>query len=204
MSYEIDASQIGAGRKFLRGMKRAAENAQYRAVNRVASKTRTAASKRIRQDVRLKAGYVNQNLKVAKKARREDPTAVIRARRRPTRLARYGAKQLTKRAPEAQGDPLRGIASGRKAAGVAVNVDRSTGRSKMPGAFLIPLQTAGVMGLFIRTGAGRDDIKHLYGPSVDQVFRSVLPEIQGGVSQNLETEYRRQLAFAVRKEAKKL
>lgn len=201
MSYEIDASQVGAGRKFLRGMKRAAENAQYRAVNRVASKTRTRASKRIREDVRLKAAYVNKNLKVVKKARRDDPNAIIRARQRATRLARYGAKQLTKRAPGAQGDPSRGIAAGRKAAGVAVNVARSTGRSKMPGAFLIPLNNSGLMGVFIRRG-GR--LQHLYGPSVDQLFRRVRGETHEKVAEDLEAEYRRQFAFAVRKEAKKL
>ncbi|WP_017941710.1 phage tail protein [Thioalkalivibrio sp. ALE6] len=201
MSYQIDASQIGNSRKFLRGMKRAALNAQYRAVNRVASKTRTKASKGIREDVRLKAGYVNQNLKVVKKARRDDPQAVIRARQRPTRLARFGAKQLTRRAPNALGDASRGIGAGRKAAGVAVNVGRTTGRSKMPGAFLMPLRNAGVMGVFVRNG---NRLQHLYGPSVDQLFRRLRGEIHDDVSADLAAEYERQLSFAVRTEAKKL
>lgn len=69
-----------------------------RAINRVASKTRTAASKAIREDVRLPASYVNENLKVSQKASINNPEAVITARKRPTRLARYGAKQLARAA----------------------------------------------------------------------------------------------------------
>ncbi|WP_018869508.1 phage tail protein [Thioalkalivibrio sp. ALgr3] len=211
MSYTIDTSDLPASRKFLRGMRRAAENAQYRAVNRVASKTRTKASKRIREDVRLKAGYINQHLKVSRKARRDDPRATITARKRPTRLARFGAKQLTRRAPGAAGDPLRGIGAGRKAGGVAVNVSRNTGRARMPRAFLIPLSTTrgnvfggqqtertGHMGVFVRDG---NRIRQLYGPSVDQLFRRLRGEIHGDVSADLQTQYQRQFSYYLRREA---
>ncbi|WP_018875287.1 phage tail protein [Thioalkalivibrio sp. ALJ8] len=217
MSYTIDTSNIGAARRFLRGVQRAAQNASYRAVNRTAQQTRTQASRRIRQEVRLPARYVNDNLKVVKRARRDDPTAIIRGRRRPTRLARFGAKPITKRAAGARGDALRGIGAGRKAAGVSVNVGRTSGRSKMPGAFLIPLSSVrtnvfggqqrdrtGHMGVFVRTGSGRGAIRHLYGPSVDQLFNRLRRDLQAETTGLLSREYERQLGVLMRREAGKL
>lgn len=203
MSYRIDARQITRATGFLRGTVRAVEKAQMRAVNRVASKTRTAASKAIRQQVRLPASYVNQNLTVTRKATINQPEAVISGRKRPTRLARYGAKQMTKAAKGAAGDMTRGIAPGRKQAGVSVAVKKGGSRKKMRKAFLIPLQGSGEMGVFVRTGPGKKDIRHLYGPSVDQVFRGIRTELQPEIRRNLVSEYKAQLAYALRQESKR-
>lgn len=197
MSYRIDSRQFKAAQKHIRAVIRANEKAQYRAVNRVASKTRTAASKAIRDQVRLKARYVNENLKITQKASTRLPEAKISARIRPTRLARFGPKQVTRSAPGARGDSLRGIGPGRKQAGVSVSVQRRGRRRKMRGAFLMPLRNTNKMGVFVRTGLGRGDIRHLYGPSVDQVFRSVRSDIQPDVRRELRKEFRAQLRFAM-------
>ena len=199
MSYRINATQVTKATEFLKGAVKAVETAQTRALNRVASKTRTAASKAIRQQVKLPASYVNQNLTITKKATATQPEAVISGRKRPTRLARYGAKQMTRVARGSAGDMVRGIAAGRKQAGVSVAVRKGGARKKMRKAFLIPLQGSGEMGVFVRTGRGKKDIKHLYGPSVDQVFRGVRSELKPEIRRNLVSEYQAQLAYALRK-----
>lgn len=203
MSYSINAKDISNAKNILKGAVRAVEKAQMRAINRTANKTRTAASKAIRQDVRLKASYINENLKVSKKASRNNPEAVITGRKRPTRLGRYGAKQMSRAAKGASGDIARSIAAGRKQAGVSVAVKKGGSRKKMRKAFMIPLKGSGAMGVFIRTGRGKKDIKHLYGPSVDQVFRSVRRELKPQIRKNLVAEYERQLANALRQELKR-
>lgn len=202
MSLSIDKRQFAQARKFIQGTVRAAEKAQFRSVNRVTSKFRTAASKAIREQVRLPAAYVNKNLTITQKATKENPEAMISGRKRPTRLARYGAKQLARTARAATGDKLRGISAGKKQAGVSVAVSRSGGRKKMRGAFLLPLKSAGVMGVFVRTGPGEKDIKHLYGPSVDQMFRGVRQDLKPKVGKELAREYRAQLNYAISKEAR--
>ncbi|OEY66801.1 phage tail protein [Marinobacter sp. X15-166B] len=203
MSLTIDRRQFSQARKFLQGTVRAAERAQFRAVNRVASKYRTAASKAVREQVRLPAAYVNQNLTITQKATAKNPEAVISGRKRPTRLARYGSKQMARAAAGARGDGVRAIAPGRKQAGVSVAVRRAGGRKKMRKAFMVPLQGSGQMGVFVRTGPGRKDIKHLYGPSVDQVFRGVRDDLRPDIRRNLVTEYKSQLAYANQQENKR-
>lgn len=174
--------------------------ATMRAVNYAAKRARTEASRQIRDQINLPARYVNENLKIEFKATRARLRSVISARTRPTRLARYGAKQLTRKAKgPAKGDPLRGIASGRKQAGVSVSVKRGGSRRKMRKAFLVPLRRGRMpgetsnMGVFIRTGRGKKDIKHLYGPSVDQLFRRIREELAPSIRIDLASEYARQM-----------
>lgn len=106
---------------------------------------------------------------------------------------------MTRVARGAAGDMVRGIASGRKQAGVSVAVRKGGARKKMRKAFLIPLNGSGEMGVFVRTGRGKKDIKHLYGPSVDQVFNSVRNDLKPEIRRNLVSEYQAQLAYALRK-----
>lgn len=197
MTLRINASEIAQARKKVAATIKAVETAQFRTVNRVASKNRTAASKNIRQQIRLPAAYVNENLTITKKATRQNPEAVISGRKRATRLARYGAKQLLKTARQASGDRMRGIPSGKKQAGVSVHVRRNESRRKHRKAFLLPLKTNGWMGAFIRFGPGEKDIKHMYGPSVDQVFKDVREEIRPQIRRDLAAEFRRQLNYAI-------
>lgn len=91
---------------------------------------------------------------------------------RRTPLGRYDPKQLTtaaKRPARAKGDKSRGIAAGRKAAGVSVQVIRGAAKP-MPGAFLMPLRNGNGVGVFTRS---RGDLRyqHRLGPSVYQLFR---------------------------------
>lgn len=198
MTMVIDTRQLRNASKLVKGTVTALEKAEFRTVNRVASKTRTAGSKEIRSRVNLKAAYVNTHLRLYKKATAGNPRAVITARKRPTRLARYGAKQITRTAKGAVGDTLRGIPAGKKQGGVSVQVGKGGGRRNMGKAFLVPLKTSSLMGVFIRTGSGRDDIRHLYGPSVDQVFKSVREDLKPTIRQEMVKEFKAQMNFARR------
>lgn len=176
---------------------------QYRAINRVAEKATTRSRREIVSQVALTDAYVRDRMSLSK-ATESHPVAIISARQRATKLATYGAKQITASAKRAKGDPRRGIAPGRKQAGISVQVGRGAGRKKMAGAFFLPLragQEAGGngMGVFVRTG---DAIDHLYGPSVDQVFRSVIKDITPDVTAELETEMTRLAVLEVKKATK--
>lgn len=178
----------------LRSIPAAIARAKVRALNKVAATTRTEASKQIRQAVKLPASYVNKPgvLEVIK-AQADGNEAIIRARKRPIRLATYGAKQLTKAAPRAKGDALRGIAAGRKQAGVSVNVTGS--RKKMPGAFLIPLKNGNGFGLFTRTGPARNQVEHHYSLSVNQMFKKLKPALSVVAQTKLREVMQTQLAY---------
>lgn len=192
------------------------ERTAYRAVNAVAAKNFTRARREIRSKVNLSATYIKDRMQL-RKANASSPVAVVAARTRPTRLATYGARQVTRKdkgekrglgrnggklfgVHAGSGDPLRNIAQGAVPAGITVAVKRGAGRKKMAGAFLMPLRAGSVsggngMGVFVRTGKGKKDIKHLYGPSVDQLFLSVIDTIAPDVQAELEEALLRQARF---------
>jgi len=178
----------------LRSIPAAIARARVRALNKVAATTRTEASRRIRQSVRLSASYINRpGVLTVIRAKADGNEAIIRARKRPTRLATYGAKQLTRAAPRAKGDALRGIPAGRRQAGVSVNVTGT--RKRMPGAFLIPLKNGNGMGVFTRTGPARNQVEHHYSLSVDQIFKKIRPDLSVIAASKLRDVMQTQLAY---------
>lgn len=180
----------------------AAERAAYRAVNTVATKVSTQVRRDIAIDIDLPQGYI-QGLMTITKAGPQRPISVIRMRKRAVRLARYDARQITKvakAAKRAKGDALRGIAAGRKAAGVSVRVSRKGKRETMPGAFLMPLRAGKVdggngMGVF---GRWKGKLEHFYGPSPDQLFRRWKVEAAPDVKRMLAEAYASQLRYELR------
>lgn len=159
-----------------------------RAINTTARDARAHAADRIRAQVNFEASYLNPSQKrlyVHKQARRSDPEAIIRARGRPTSLARF--------------------ISGTPTAGQGVQVEVAPGRIKyMRRAFLIKLragsdsiETRFNQGLAIRLGKGeklsnktnavrlKSGLYVLYGPSVSQVF---LANDGSGVAKDIEPD----------------
>lgn len=183
----------------------------YRAINAVAAKTLTRSRRLIVDQVNLGHAYVRERMSL----RRANPgqlSATISARTRSTRLATYGARQVTKKAPKpvkgsrrfgvqsGSGDSMRGIPKGSVPHGIRVGVKRGGARKRMPGAFFMPLLAGKVaagngMGVFIRTGSGKKDIKHLYGPSVDQLFNGVIRDIEDDVQDELNAAVLRQARY---------
>lgn len=169
------------------------------AINDAARKGRTEASARIRSQVAFSATYLNpaqKRLYVAEQAKRGHLQAIIRARGRPTSLARF-----------VMGSPKKGE-------GVTVQV--APGRARfMKRAFLIKLrsgqndiETQFNMGLAMRLKPGEELKKKrnvvrmksglyiLYGPSVSQVFLDnsgdgVAKDISPDVLDDMENEFLR-------------
>lgn len=174
-----------------------ADRAMYRAINSTSAKVQTMAVKDITSQLALQSSYVRGLFRISK-AGPNRLEAVVAARRRAIRLARFGARQITRAAKRARGDESRGIPPGRKAAGVSVKVTRGGGTKRMPKAFLLPLR-AGTeaggngVGIFVRLPGGT--LKHLYGPSPDQVFRRWRREQASSVSLMLAQAYVSQLRF---------
>lgn len=160
-------------------------------LNRRAPAVMDDAIQRIASRVLLSEAYVADRIDW-RRATVARPVAVITARERATRLATYMANQRVIGAPGARGDALRGIAAGFKQAGVYAAVNRGN-RKLLSRAFLVPLR-AGVaaggngLGIFTRTGPGRKDIRHRYGPSVNQLFSGVVDRMKEPLIQSLEDD----------------
>jgi hypothetical protein len=173
---------------------RIAENAS-KAINRTVERSKAAASRRMRQQVAFKAGYLSRQdrLGITKKASRNDLEAVITGRHRPTSLAQFarGAR-----------------ATGRRRSGVTVEVQPGLVR-RLDKAFFIKLRAGntdagpGNLGLAIRLPEGKipdraykptrigKNLWLLYGPSIDQVFDDVANDISPEAADFLEAEFAR-------------
>lgn len=172
--------------------------AARQAVNKTTDRARAASAREIRRQVALPASYVsgeNGRLRVSKRASGTDLEGIVTGRQRPTSLARFVRGSLTPGKTPKQG----------------IKVEVKPGGARfLPGAFLMKLKagsqaldTQANLGLAIRTKGGRKPSKAyrpmpigknlwlLFGPSVDQVFRSVAPEIAPAQGEFLETEFLR-------------
>lgn len=142
------------------------------AINRTTERARARSDKEMRKQIAFPARYLSSRLTVSKKASGRNLQAVITGRDRPTSLARFAKNK--------------DVSAARRKGGVSVTV--SPGQTRfMGGAFLMQLR-GGNLGLAIRLKQGQSlrnkrklasagkGLYILYGPSVDQVFRSVADE----------------------------
>lgn len=169
------------------------------AVNRVADRTYTTSRRAMIAGINLSPEYLTQRMSLRLGTDVRNPNAVITARRRHTSLATYGAKQLVqpvKHPARSKGDPSRGIPAGMKAAGVSVEVTRGQ-RKNLPEAFLMRRLNGNGFGVFAKTGPGRKDYRHLYGPSVYQLFKSTITRTRTDISQDLFDEAGRSIDAAM-------
>ncbi len=183
-------------------MSRAVRLAAYRALKRTAVTARKLGAQQIGRELNLKRTYIRDKLKIV------DPTtdrlqAVIKASKTRVLLTRYDARQLVRAAPGAKGSPIRGIPPGRKAAGVSVKVKRAGPRRKLRAAFLAPLGTKKsgerILGVAIRTGRTRRGFRVLYGPSVDQAWKSVRRQVLDEIQPLLERRFADELRHRLRR-----
>lgn len=86
-----------------------------------------------------------------------------------------------------KGDASRGIDEDDKAAGVSVDVNRK-GAKTITSAFTLPLKNNNGFGVFQRPKGG-GDAKHLYGPSVYQVFRRYITTNEQAIADTLRDEF---------------
>jgi hypothetical protein len=189
-------SQLKAFNKTLQKYPIQAAKAGVDAINDVAETVITRASRDITQRYNLPASYIREKFRLQKSTRADVP-AIVAARIRSTRLARFDALQLTAAAPRAKGDQRRGIGAGRKQAGASVKVLRGGSRKQIKRAFFMPLRAGKAaggngMGLFIREGGG-SQLKHLYGISAHQAFRGWLARKSPDITSLLANTFQKRL-----------
>lgn len=163
MRIRMDRAALREVERELAHINNGATRALSRAINHTLGVTRTEASKEIRSQVKLKAGYVRGKLKVHK-ASVSKPSGAISTPSRGTLLTRYPHRKY-------------------KRGGIGVQVKPSGGKKKMPGAFFIRFAN-GVQAIAIRTssaaglGTRSTGLEIKYGPSVSQVFTNVKDDLQ--------------------------
>lgn len=137
-------------------------------------------------DINLTDAYVRSKTDVALAA--TEPRAEVTTRGDLTIMGRYPYAPLVQLASQARGDASRGIPPGSKAAGVYVQIKRSAATFQ-PNWFTMRLRAGAQpgtnVGVFVRTGRGRGDVKHLYGPSPYSLFRFQLGEQLESIASDL-------------------
>lgn len=170
--------------------------AARQAVNRTVDRARTRSAEEIRRQVNFPAGYLSgddSRLKVTQRATNSRLEAVISGRRRPTSLARF-------------------VVNSSRAAGTSVSVHPGSVK-RMQRAFLMKLRRGKLdisqghnVGLAIRTDGEApkraykpikisEELYLLYGPSVDQVFRTVREDVSKDTEEFLQAEFNRLLGL---------
>lgn len=206
MKVNIAVDGVKALKKMARDIERypaQSARAGLAAVNDVASTVMTAASRDISQRYNLPAAYTREQFTL-RPATSANQSAVISARKRGTRLARFEANQITAAAKRAKGDNSRGIAQGRKQAGISIKVKRQGSRQTLRHAFFLPLRAGKVgggngMGIFTKEG-GR--LKHHYGISPSQAYAGWIREHRPNIAASLAKAYAARLQAEIRRGAK--
>lgn len=161
------------------------------ALNETTERLYDTARDRISAGVNLDDAYLRRRMQV-ELATTSGLTSAVVAKgdtANLTRLASYNAQMVivprTSRAKSRNTGRL-GIPQGQKQSGVSVSVMRG-GDKTMDGAFLLRLKEGSrqgdKFGVFIRDG---DKKKHLYGPSVYQLFRWQAPRLASDTADDLE------------------
>ena len=176
------------------------------AVNDVASTVITAASRDISQRYNLPASYVHEKF-ILRPAGGSNQTAVIAARKRGTRLARFESQQMTAAAKRAKGDTSRNITKGRKQAGISIKVMRQGARQTLKHAFFLPLRAGKVdggngLGIFTHEDGGTTRIKHHYSISPSQAYAWWIREHHPNISAALAKAYTARLRAEIRRGGK--
>lgn len=161
------------------------EDALRVAINRAGPKIRTASSRAIREQVSLKAAYVNERL-TFKRATRKDLSGAIRTPSRGLLLSRFSSEpnvadesiSWIKPPPQPYGGHYVKIKPGKP----EVKIGRG-GDSK---PFYMVLKNSRALGIARRKADGSIDVLH--GPSLSQVFNSVRDDVLPQASETFEAE----------------
>lgn len=176
-------------------------------LNRALPRGRTRLVRVVTGSINLPAAYVREQitLRNATPAKLE---AAMSARKRPVQLSRFDARrvlkagQLSAASRERHHDEQARASAAMRPAGVTVKVRKGGARETLPGAFIIRLRSSNSIGVALRAKvgdkrAGRKPIDVLYGPSLDQIYRRVRPELQAEMGTYVRDELQRRVAQTV-------
>ena len=183
--------------------------AAVNAVNAVGHRYYDSVRARVLDRYNLSQQYIDDRMVFEPADESTGPVAMVTARYRHTRLATYGAQQVTSAVnwsnsrieamghkfsswpgwTRRRGDKSRGIPVDQKAAGVSVEVTKGR-RKTIKGAFLIPLRSGNGMGVFTRHAKGAKPV-HRYSLSVYQIFRRMNEASMEDIQRDLHAELER-------------
>jgi hypothetical protein len=189
VSIEVDLTDVRDLSEYFGRLPDVARKSARLALNQVADRTGLKKSRALmREQVAFPAGYLEDptRFRITKYAQETDLEAVIGGRTEPTSLARFARFGATK-------------------GGATVTVHPGKPRD-MRRAFLVNLKN-GNKGLALRLKPGEELTRRrlpakrfgpgvvlLYGPSVDQVFRTVSADVAPEALDKLSEEFTRQFA----------
>jgi hypothetical protein len=162
-----------------------AKRAASMTINSALTKTRTWSQREILGQVNFKATYLNENLTVSRRATQNDLIGTVAGRRRPTTLTRFVTNQ------------------GAKKSSPKVKVGRNGSAKTLKRAFIVEGRSGNKL-LILRTKGIAPEASYkprrygpsgnlwvAYGPSVDQVFKTVKVDIAPRVTDFLNSEFLR-------------
>jgi hypothetical protein len=204
MTFKIEIEALGTVADYFEGFPVASAKAARLAINQVAQRQALRDARRAMYDeVNFPSGYLNDDrLYVKRFATEANLEAIIVGRKRATSLARFA-------------DSATPLGSAMRA-GVRVKVKTKGGGEHLKKAWLVRLRRGASktednfnLGLAVRVKSGEKivgkytehtswlvpgQVALLYGPSVDQVFRSVAEDLAPQILDAVSAEFHRQFA----------
>ena len=198
MTLTVTAKGLDGLLRYFERFPATANQAASFAVNDAADFALALARRKVGEDLALKPSYLKDpdKIRILKRASAGSPEAILRANFRPISLARFATQ-----APK----------FGRQTGGVTVRVRARGGSTHLKRAFFVPLKrgktldvSGGVfnVGLAVRLKPGekirnkrvivqKGQFNLLYGPSLDQALRQMLPSMHPLVADKLRVEFLR-------------
>ena len=187
VTIRFDNRDLSGIRQSLRATQRDLAMASARAINKIATQAQRDASKAIRSQVRLTAPTVNKKLRITQRATPESPVAVISAPRRGVLLSTFRASAIGR-------EPIKVKV---KPGGGAKVVSGKPGLYK-PFWMVLPYSNVWAIVQRRKTPGPRGGwIEVLYGPSVSQVWRSVMVDLVPQIETNLVKLVAQDLTYLV-------
>lgn len=154
---------------------------------------RNESSRRIRAEVNLTASYLNSpgRLYVGDFASDNKLYATITARRRPTQLSTYGAKQVMRKGRKAgiRVKVKKGGRSKRIRQAFFVNLKRGTASDGNLGVAVRNTEGLNLRKMGVSAGKSNSGFQVLYAPSVDQVFNTVRDDLSGPLAERMDARF---------------
>lgn len=144
------------------------------AINKAAPKVKTSASRKIREQVSLKAAYVNERL-TFKRATRKDLSGAIRTPSRGLLLSRFATEPNVANESISWVKPPPAPYGGHYVKIKPSSPEVKVGRAGDSKPFYIVLKGSRALGIARRKADGSIDVLH--GPSLSQVFNTVRDDV---------------------------
>ena len=193
----MDYRQLDAAERMLGHIENGIELAQTRAVNRAAVKGATEWSRAVAGDYTVGTKAARMHMAVHR-ADRLNSSAEVVARPHRFELVDFAHK------PRSTIHDLQRLPVG----GLSVNVKRSTGYLKVPGAFKVMGTGSGKHHIVWRKReggkpVGRYPLHILYGPTLSEMALTVLPGIQARLGRYLRQRFNHEVRHIIRRHAEK-